>query len=76
VDLQVVQPAYRQGEGKRLFEITLERVAGALAAAGLASAAEVAGTLAELAAFAARPGTIISLPRIFQVWGRRSDSLV
>lgn len=75
VDLHVVQPVYRQGEGKRLFEITLERVTGALVAAELASAAEVAATLAELAALAARPDTIIGLPRIFQVWGRRSARL-
>jgi hypothetical protein len=36
----------------------------------------VAATVAELAAFADRSDTIISLPRIFQVWGRRRDRLV
>jgi hypothetical protein len=76
VDLHVVQPVYREGEGKHLFQITLERVAGALTVAEIASAAEVAATVAELAAFAERRDTIIGLPRIFQVWGRCSDCLV
>jgi SAM-dependent methyltransferase len=72
VDLHVVQPVYREDEGKHLFQITLERVAGALTAAEIANAAEVAATVAELAAFAERRDTIIGLPRIFQVWGSRA----
>ena len=38
---------------------------------GLATAAELDATVAELQAFTDEPQTILSLPRIFQVWGRR-----
>ena len=37
---------------------------------GLATEAETKAIAAELEAFAMRPDTLISLPRIFQAWGR------
>jgi SAM-dependent methyltransferase len=70
VGVQVALPAFRKGEGKRLCAVTLAHVREAVVAAGLASAREVDGLLAELRAFAAGPRTIVSLPRIFQAWGR------
>jgi hypothetical protein len=51
--------------------VTLRHVREAVVAAGLASVAKVDGVVAELEAFAANPRTILSLPRIFQVWGQR-----
>jgi 2-polyprenyl-3-methyl-5-hydroxy-6-metoxy-1,4-benzoquinol methylase len=71
VGVSLVQPVHREGEGKLLAQITLERIGGAVTAAGLTSSEEVAAILAELTTFAARADTIISLPRIFQVWGTR-----
>jgi SAM-dependent methyltransferase len=74
VEMQVALPAFRRGEGKRLAAVTLEHVRASVVAAGVASAQEVDGLVAELEAFAADPRTIVSLPRIFQVWGRKPGS--
>jgi SAM-dependent methyltransferase len=71
VEVQVALPAFRRGEGKRLAAITLTHVRDSVVSGGLASAREVDGLVAELEAFAADPRTIISLPRIFQAWGRK-----
>jgi len=51
--------------------LTLEGISDAVVAEGLASSAELSELLAELSEFAADPRTLMSLPRIFQVWGRR-----
>jgi cyclopropane fatty-acyl-phospholipid synthase-like methyltransferase len=53
-------------------EAALENVADAVVAAGLASPAEVKQTIKELYAFAHAEGTLMSLPRIVQSWGRRT----
>jgi len=54
VGVQVVQPVHRAGEGKRVAQITLERIGDAVKTAGLAGAEELAATVAELAEFTAR----------------------
>jgi ubiquinone/menaquinone biosynthesis C-methylase UbiE len=71
VGMNLVQPVHRAEEGKLISQITLERIGGAVIAAELASAEEFAATVGEFAEFTARTDTIISLPRIFQVWGTR-----
>jgi SAM-dependent methyltransferase len=72
VNLEVIQPTYRQGPGKQIAAVTMEHIREAVVAAGLASDAEIQQVLAELNAFASSPRTILSLPRIFQVWGRKA----
>jgi len=69
--LKVVQPTFRRGPGKRLAQVTMEHSREAVAAAGLAAHAEIDAIVAGLRQFARSPRTLISLPRIFQVWGRR-----
>jgi ubiquinone/menaquinone biosynthesis C-methylase UbiE len=71
VGVEVVQPTYREGLGKRMAAVTMEHIREAVVAAGLASDQEVTGVVAELHRFAEDPRTIVSLPRIFQVWGTR-----
>jgi hypothetical protein len=71
VDLAVVQPTYRKGPGKRIAQVTMEHIREAVVTAGLASEAEVDALIADLDRFARNPRTILSLPRIFQVWGAR-----
>jgi ubiquinone/menaquinone biosynthesis C-methylase UbiE len=71
VNLEVVQPVFVAGEGKRLALLTLVNIAEAVVAEGLATEQDVRATADELAAFTDDPRTIISLPRIVQVWGRR-----
>jgi ubiquinone/menaquinone biosynthesis C-methylase UbiE len=74
VELQVAMPVFREGEGKRLAAVTLEHIRESVVSSGLLSATELDGIVAGLEAFTANPRTLISLPRIFQVWGRRPDS--
>ncbi len=71
VQVEVVQPTYRRGTGKRIAAITMEHIQDAVVQLGLASTQEVEGIVAELDQFAADPRTLLSLPRIFQVWGRK-----
>jgi SAM-dependent methyltransferase len=71
VQVEVVQPAFLTGEGKSLAAVTMRRIASRVVEANLAGAEEVAGIVAELEEFAADPRTLLSLPRVFQVWGRR-----
>lgn len=72
VDLAVVQPTFRRGPGKRMAQVTMEHIRAAVQSAGLASPEEVDGILAGLDQFARSRHTILSLPRIIQVWGRRA----
>jgi ubiquinone/menaquinone biosynthesis C-methylase UbiE len=66
---EVVLPAFTEGEGKDIARITLEHIRESVVASGLATHQEVDHLMAELDAFARQPWTILSLPRIFQVWG-------
>jgi ubiquinone/menaquinone biosynthesis C-methylase UbiE len=66
-----VQPAFDKGEAKHIHQITLENIAPALVAANLSTDADIDALFAELDAFARDPETIVSFPRIFQVWARR-----
>jgi SAM-dependent methyltransferase len=74
VDVEVVQPTFRKGPGKRVAGVTMEHIREAVVATGLASPGEVDTIVADLANFARNPRTLLSLPRIFQVWGRRAPA--
>ncbi len=71
VEFEVIQPTYRHGEGKQMAAVTMEHIREAVVGAGLASHTEVSQIVAELTDFADDPRTLLSLPRIFQVWGKR-----
>ena len=71
VRLSVVQPTSYNGEDRGMSETTLAGIAEAITTMGLATPAEVDSLLSRLGAFARTPGTIESLPRIYQVWGLR-----
>lgn len=71
VGVEVVQPTFRAGPGKWMAQVTAEHIRESVVTAGLASDGDVDGMVAELNRFANDPRTILSLPRIFQVWGRR-----
>jgi SAM-dependent methyltransferase len=71
IKLNVVQPAHIDGEGKLMAPITMSRVSDALIADGLATRDEVQQILTGLNQAAADGETVMSLPRIFQVWGKR-----
>lgn len=69
VEVNVVQPAGMTGEVKLIAALTMENIADAVLAEGLASAAEVDGIVDDLYACAADDRTFMSLPRVVQVWG-------
>jgi len=68
VRLRVVLPTFRSGEGKQIALLTLSAIQEAVVATGLADLAEVQRLLADLKRFTEDQRTIMSLPRIFQVW--------
>jgi hypothetical protein len=55
---------------------TLENIADAVIAEGLATAAELEETIRRLADFTDNPQSIMACPRVFQVWARRQASPV
>jgi ubiquinone/menaquinone biosynthesis C-methylase UbiE len=71
IELNVIQPAHIQGEGKLMAPLTMARISDALTVEGLATEIEAKRILTGLNHVAADFETVISLPRIFQVWGRR-----
>lgn len=71
VELNVALPTFRTGEGKWLNPVTLAHVRGALLKANLATGPEIDALVSELEAFARDPRTLWSVPRVFQVWGRK-----
>jgi SAM-dependent methyltransferase len=73
IAMNVVQPAGFSGEVKLIAPITMEMVADAMVAADVASSEEVDQTIDELYTFANTEGTVQSLPRIVQTWGRRAS---
>jgi ubiquinone/menaquinone biosynthesis C-methylase UbiE len=73
VRMNVVQPAGSDGEVKLLNPRTMENIADAVLAEGLADADEVDRLVAELYAFARMPGTVASMPRVVEAWGCRPE---
>jgi hypothetical protein len=74
VELNLIQPAHIRGEGKLMAPLTMSRISDALTAEGLVTEGEVQQILNELNHSAADCETVISLPRIFQVWSKRGMS--
>jgi ubiquinone/menaquinone biosynthesis C-methylase UbiE len=71
--LSVVQPIATDGEAKTLPRSTLEYSAEAITSAGIASFEEVNRALTGLTEFIRNPCTVVSGPRIFQAWAKRSS---
>jgi trans-aconitate methyltransferase len=69
--LDVVQPTFFSGEGKEIAILTLINISEAVLAEKLATRAELETAIEELASYTADERTVISMPRVFQVWGRR-----
>ena len=73
VQMHCVNPAGNDGEVKLLAPITLENIVDSVAAEGLATIAELRRLVAELYEFARTPGTVVSVPRIVEAWGRSRE---
>jgi ubiquinone/menaquinone biosynthesis C-methylase UbiE len=68
--VNVIQPTHLEGEGKRMASITMERIADAVVSERLATESEVQQIINELNDAAEDSETVMSLPRVFQVWCR------
>ena len=71
VQVRVVQPVHVDQEGKEVILITLVNTAEAILAERLAGETELSAAISDLDEFTRDPRTLVSLPRIFQVWGYR-----
>ena len=72
VQVELVVPVFREGEGKRIAQVTVEHIREVVVGAGLASDAEVDAIVADLEAFADDERTLMSIAPTFQVWGRKA----
>ncbi len=68
----VVQPFSRQGGAKDVALLTLDAIGDGLLAEKVLAADELARIKQELRAFVERSDTVISMPRIFQAWARKT----
>ena len=72
--MSVAQPAGWAGPIKLIAALTLENIAPAVAASVLASAAELDELMAELYRIGGDGRTIMSTPRVFQIWARQPSA--
>ena len=71
VEFHITQPAHTEGEGKLMAEITFEGISKALIDEGLIDSDQAKKIHSGLVNFRKRGDSLISLPRVFQVRGRR-----
>lgn len=71
VEATVVQPFSRRGGAKDVAALTFAAIGEGLKTEGLASAEEIARIARAIDDFNDRPDTVVSMPRIFQAWGRK-----
>ncbi len=74
VTLGVSQPAALTGEVKFLIRLTLERIRQSILDEGLATPAELERLHAELRDYCEDPTTLMTTPRVIQVWGRKREN--
>jgi ubiquinone/menaquinone biosynthesis C-methylase UbiE len=72
IQVHIVQPAHLEGEGKLIASVTMERIADSVISEGLATQKEVKEIIDGLNEAAADTAILMSLPRVFQTWGRRT----
>jgi SAM-dependent methyltransferase len=71
IQVNVLNPAATSGRLKLLNPVTMEAIAAAVVADGMASEAEVTDLIDTLYAEARDPSRLTSLPRIVQCWARK-----
>ena len=72
VQVELVVSVFREGEGKRVTQVTAEHIREAVLGTGLATSAEVDAVVADLEAFVDDERTLMSIAPTFQVWGRKA----
>lgn len=72
VQSALVHPYGRQGPAKQAVVMTFHAIAESVLTAGLLTEPAVKALLQDVDAYAARTDTTISMPRVFQAWGRKA----
>ena len=72
IQMEIVQPAALNGPAKQMSLITLEKIRNSVLANNITSEEEFERIINELKAFTENSESMISMPRIFQVWGRKA----
>ena len=72
VQVELIVPIFREGEGKRVAQVTMEHIREAVVGAELATTTEVDAVVTDLKAFADDERTLMSIAPTFQVWGRKA----
>lgn len=75
IGFDVIQPVFNRGDGKWMAYITMDKIKDAVKEQGLADDATIQKILNEIEAFTKDETTIISLPRIFRVWGTKTETV-
>jgi len=71
VKLNVVNPTFAYGEGKQVAVLTLANIADSLLGEKMITQSELQTVTEDLARFTEDRRTVMSLPRVFQLWARR-----
>ena len=74
VRVGLLVPTFREDEGKRVTQITMEHIREAVVGVGLASDAEVDNIVGELGRLADDDRTLMSMAPTFQVWGLKAGA--
>jgi ubiquinone/menaquinone biosynthesis C-methylase UbiE len=74
VEMKVVLPTFRSGEGKQMALLTMLGIQRSVVSEGLATEEEVREIIHDLSLYTEDEHTIISFPRIFQVSGKIAPS--
>ncbi|MDR3679310.1 MAG: methyltransferase domain-containing protein [Flavipsychrobacter sp.] len=76
IRFDVIQPTFNTGKGKWMAYLTLDKIKNTLMEQGIATEESIAKMLLELERFTNDDSTIISLPRIFRVWGTKISKTI
>jgi ubiquinone/menaquinone biosynthesis C-methylase UbiE len=71
IGFDVITPCFYTGLGKWMGHITLDKIKNTIVKQQIATTDSIDEALNELEAFTQREDTIISMPRIFRVWGTK-----
>jgi ubiquinone/menaquinone biosynthesis C-methylase UbiE len=74
IQFNVETPVFSEGDGKRMALLTLQAIRDTVIAEKLASAADIDAVIRDLDSLTRDENSIISMPRIFQVAGGKSDN--
>jgi 2-polyprenyl-3-methyl-5-hydroxy-6-metoxy-1,4-benzoquinol methylase len=73
ISFDTIQPSFNKGTGKWMAYITLDKIKDQIIAQSLATPQQINTVLQGLEEFTKDEHTIISLPRIFRVWGYKGN---